>query len=192
MEEGQVSVDGLTHALPEPFFLIATQNPVELAGTFPLPEAQLDRFLLRVSLGYPDDATETRVMAAQRERHPLASLAAVTDLDSLRHAQDAAARIHVSDAVMGYIQRLAAETRRHAHAAYGASPRGALGLMRSAQALAAIQGAPYVTPDHVKRLAASVLAHRVIVKPRSRVQGIDGVRIVQDVVQRTSVPIDLR
>jgi MoxR-like ATPase len=190
MEERQVTVDGATHALPSPFFLIATQNPIELAGTFPLPEAQLDRFLVKVSLGYPDDATETRVMTAQRASHPLEALSAVADLRELAAAQEAVTRVFVHDALVRYIQRLVAETRRHSHAAYGASPRGALGLMRAAQALAAITGASYVTPDHVQRLAGSVLGHRVVVKPRSRVQGVDGLKVVEDVVQRVDVPID--
>jgi MoxR-like ATPase len=190
MEERQVTVDGATHALPSPFFLIATQNPIELAGTFPLPEAQLDRFLVKVSLGYPDDATETRVMTAQRASHPLEALSAVADLRELAAAQEAVTRVFVHDALVRYIQRLVAETRRHPHAAYGASPRGALGLMRAAQALAAITGASYVTPDHVQRLAGSVLGHRVVVKPRSRVQGVDGLKVVEDVVQRVDVPID--
>ena len=192
MEERQVSVDGQTHALPDPFFLIATQNPVELMGTFPLPEAQLDRFLVRVSLGYPDDATETRMMLLQREAHPLASLQPVCDSKALSEAQQAVARVHVQDAMASYVQRLCAETRKHAHAAYGASPRGSLSLMRAAQALASIQGQAFVTPDHVKRLAAAVLAHRIVVKPRSRVQGIDGAKVVEEVVQRVEVPIDYK
>ena len=192
MEERQVSVDGATHPLPEPFFLIATQNPIELMGTFPLPEAQLDRFVVRVSLGYPDDATETRLMLAQREVHPLVALQPVTDAAGLREAQQAVTRVHVQDAIASYVQRLVAETRKHPHAAYGASPRGALGLMRAGQALAAIQGQGFVTPDHVKRLALAVLAHRIVVKPRSRVQGIDGARVVQDVMQRVEVPIDYK
>jgi MoxR-like ATPase len=190
MEERQVSVDGVTHPLPEPFFLIATQNPVELAGTFPLPEAQLDRFLVRVSLGYPDEATETRMMLAQRERHPLAALEAVTDAAGLLAAQQTVARVHVHDALATYIQRIVAATRSHPHAAYGASPRGALSLMRAAQALAAIRGESYVRPDHVKRLALAVLAHRIVVKPRSRVQGIDGAGVVSDALQQVEVPIE--
>jgi len=192
MEERQVSVDGATHALPEPFFLIATQNPVELMGTFPLPEAQLDRFLMRVSLGYPDEATETRMMLAQREAHPLAALQPVDDTAALREAQQAVARVHVQDAIASYVQRLCSETRKHAHAAYGASPRGSLSLMRASQALAAIQGQGFVSPDHVKRLAVPVLAHRIVVKPRSRVQGVDGARVVQDVLQHVEVPIDYK
>ena len=189
MEERQVSIDGATHPLPAPFFLIATQNPIELAGTFPLPEAQLDRFLLRVSLGYPDDATERRVMAAQRASHPIAELAPVADLSQLAAAQEEAARVFIHESLLAYVQRLVAETRRHSHAAYGASPRGALALMRASQALALVRGERYVAPDHVKLLAPLVLAHRIVVKPRSRVQGMDGHRIVEDVVQRVEVPI---
>jgi MoxR-like ATPase len=189
MEERQVSVDGVTHPLPEPFFLIATQNPIEMAGTFPLPEAQLDRFLVRLSLGYPDDGTELRVMAAQREAHPIQALQPVTDLERLREAQDAVARVYVHDSLLRYVQKLVAETRRHAHAAYGASPRGALGLMRAAQALATIRGEAFVAPDHVKQLAVQVLGHRIVVKPRSRVQGVDGRRVVEDVLQRVEVPV---
>ena len=129
-------------------------------------------------------------MVAQREAHPLAALAPVADLPGLQEAQQAAARVHVHDAVLSYIQRLAAETRRHAGAAWGVSPRGALGLMRASQALALIQGARYVTPDHVKRLAGPVLAHRVIVNPRSRVQGVDGRAVVDDVLRRVEVPVE--
>jgi MoxR-like ATPase len=183
MEERQVSMDGATYALPNPFFLIATQNPIELAGTFPLPEAQLDRFLVRLFLGYPDDATETRVMTAQREVHPLESLQPVLDVNGLVAAQEAVARVFVHDSLVRYIQRLVA-------AAYGASPRGAIALMRASQALAAVGGQRYVTPDHVQRLATSVLAHRIVVKPRSRVQGVDEMKLVEDVLARVEVPID--
>jgi len=190
MEERQVSLDGATHALPHPFFLVATQNPIELAGTFPLPEAQLDRFLVRVSLGYPDDATEARVMKAQRESHPIDTLAPVADGAQLAAAQEDVPRVFIHDSVVRYVQRLVAETRRHPHAAWGASPRGALGLMRLAQSVAALHGERFVTPDHVKPLAEAVLAHRVVVKPRSRVQGIDGARVVAESVERVEVPID--
>ena len=190
MEEHQVSLDGATHALPHPFFLIATQNPIEMAGTFPLPEAQLDRFLVRVSLGYPDDATEARVMKAQRESHPIDELAPVANVAQLAAAHDEVSRVFIHDSLVRYVQRIVAETRRHPHAAWGASPRGALGLMRMAQSAVALRGERFVTPDQVKRLAEAVLAHRVVVKPRSRVQGIDGVRIVAESVERVEVPID--
>jgi len=190
MEERQVSLDGATHALPDPFFLIATQNPIELAGTFPLPEAQLDRFLVRVSLGYPEDATEARVMKAQRESHPIEALSPVADVAQLAAAQAAVSRVFIHDSLVRYVQRLVAETRRHPHAAWGASPRGALGLMRMAQSAAALHGERFVSPDQVKRLADAVLAHRIVVKPRSRVQGVDGARIVAESVERVEVPID--
>jgi MoxR-like ATPase len=191
MEERQVSADGDTHALPDPFFLIATQNPIELAGTFPLPEAQLDRFLVRVSLGYPDAATEIKVILAQRETHPLASLRPVIDLEQLRQAQAAVGRVHVHESLVGYVQRLVAATRAHEQALLGASPRGAIALVRVAQAHALLHGEAYVTPDHVKRLARSVLAHRIVAKPRARVQGVDAARIVEDVLRQVEVPIDL-
>ncbi|MCM2254628.1 MAG: AAA family ATPase [Vicinamibacteria bacterium] len=189
MEERQVSSDGTTRPLPDPFFLIATENPIEMAGTFPLPEAQLDRFLARVSLGYPDDATEVRLLLAQRAESPLASLQPVATLDELRAAQAVAARTFAHEVLVRYVQRLVAETRRHPQATLGASPRGALSLLRAAQALAALQGASFVTPDHVKRLALPVLAHRIVVEPRARVQGVDGRRIVEDVLGRVAVPV---
>jgi len=191
MEERQVSADGATHPLPDTFFLIATQNPIELAGTFPLPEAQLDRFLVRVSLGYPDPATEVKVILAQRERHPIDGLRPVIDLAGLREVQEAAARLHVHEALVSYAQRVVAETRRHDQVLLGASTRGALALVRAAQALALLRGERYVTPDHVKHLAPAVLAHRIVVKPRSRVQGLDGNRVVEDALRQVEVPIDL-
>jgi MoxR-like ATPase len=190
MEERQVSVDGGAHALPDPFLLLATQNPVELLGTFPLPEAQLDRFLVRLSLGYPDPATERQMMLAQRETHPLHALAPVADRTTLRAAQDAVTRVPVHESMIGYIQRLAAETRAHPLAAFGASPRGALALMRASQALAALQGSPYVTPDHVQRLAGPVLAHRILLKPHARVEGLTGARVAAEAVQKVPVPIE--
>ena len=191
MEERQVSADGETHPLPDPFFLIATQNPIELAGTFPLPEAQLDRFLVRVSLGYPDPATEVKVILAQRETHPIEGLRPVLDLPRLREAQAAVARVSVHEALVGYVQRLVAATRAHEQTFLGASPRGAIALVRAAQALALLRGERFVTPDHVKRLAPCVLAHRIVAKPRARVQGTDGTRIVEDVLRQVEVPIDL-
>jgi MoxR-like ATPase len=191
MEERQVSADGDTHPLPDPFFLIATQNPIELAGTFPLPEAQLDRFLVRVSLGYPDAATETKVILAQRETHPLAGLRPVVDLGQLRESQAAVGRVHVHESLVGYVQRLVAATRAHEQVQLGASPRGAISLVRVAQAYALLHREAYVTPDHVKLLARSVLAHRIVAKPRARVQGVDGARVVEDVLRQVEVPIDL-
>jgi MoxR-like ATPase len=191
MEERQVSADGETHPLPAPFFLIATQNPIELAGTFPLPEAQLDRFLVRVSLGYPDAATEVKVVLAQRGAHPLEGLEPVLDLDRLETAQAAVTRMPVHEALVGYVQRLVAATRGHDQVLLGASTRGVIALVRAAQAMALLRGERYVTPDHVKVLAPSVLAHRIVVKPRVRAQGRDGTGVVADVLAQVEVPIDL-
>jgi MoxR-like ATPase len=191
MEERQVSADGETHGLPDPFFLIATQNPIELAGTFPLPEAQLDRFLVRVSLGYPDAGTEVKVILAQRETHPIEGLRPVLDLAHLKEAQGAVTRVPVHESLVGYAQRLVAATRGHDQVLLGASPRGAISLVRAAQALAFLHRERYVTPDHVKRLAPSVLAHRIALKPRARAQGVDGARVVEDVLRQVEVPIGL-
>jgi MoxR-like ATPase len=190
MEERQVSVDGRAYPIPKPFFLIATQNPIEMAGTFPLPEAQLDRFMMRISIGYPDDAIEVDMMRAQREFHPIRDLKPVMDSDHLMKTQDAVRKTFVHESLLRYVQRLVAETRRHPHAAFGSSPRGSLHLVRASQALAAIRRHSFVTPDHIKDLAVPVLAHRIQVKPHSRVQGIDGSRVVEEVVRKVEVPVD--
>ncbi len=190
MEERQVSVDGHAYAIAKPFFLMATQNPIEMAGTFPLPEAQLDRFMMRLSIGYPADSKEVDMLRAQREFHPIRFLKAVMDTDHLMKVQDAVRSVFVHDSIMRYIQRIVAETRRHPHAAYGASPRGGLHLLHAAQAIAAVRRKSFVTPDHVKGIARPVLAHRVLVKPHSRVQGVDGARVVEEVLRKVEVPVD--
>jgi MoxR-like ATPase len=190
MEERQVSVDGVAYPVPRPFFLIATQNPIEMAGTFPLPEAQLDRFMMRVSIGYPGDAAEVDILRAQREFHPIRDLQPVMDGGHLMRTQDAVRRIFVHESLLRYVQRLVAETRRHPHATFGASPRGGLALLHAAQALAAIRRVSFVTPDHVKDLAGPVLAHRIQVKPHARVQGVDGRRVVEETVRKVEVPVD--
>jgi MoxR-like ATPase len=190
MEERQVTVDGLAYKIPKPFFLIATENPIEMAGTFPLPEAQLDRFMMRVSIGYPADGIEVDMLRAQREFHPIGTLQPVMDGSHLLQTQDAVRKVFVHDSLLRYVQRLVAETRRHPHATFGASPRGALALVHAAQALAAIRRVGFVTPDHVKALAVPVLAHRVLVKPHSRVQGVSGPRVVEEVLRKVEVPVD--
>jgi len=190
MEERQVSVDGRAYPIPKPFFLIATQNPIEMAGTFPLPEAQLDRFMMRISIGYPSDAVEVDMLRSQHEVHPIRDLRPVMDAEHLMKTQDAVRRVFVHDSMRRYVQRLVAETRRHPHAAIGASPRGSIHLVRASQALAAIRRSDFVTPDHVKDLAVPVLAHRIMVKPQSRVQGVNGPRVVGEVVQKVEVPVD--
>ena len=190
MEERQVSVDGVPYAVPKPFFLIATQNPIEMAGTFPLPEAQLDRFMMRISIGYPADAFELDMMRAQREFHPIRDLQPVMDSAHLMATQDAVRKLFVHESILRYVQRIVSETRRHPHVAYGASPRGSLHLVRAAQAMAAIRRTSFVTPDYVKRLAGPVLAHRIVVKPHSRVQGVNGPRVIEEVLRAVDVPVD--
>jgi MoxR-like ATPase len=190
MEERQVSVDGVAYPIPKPFFLIATENPIEMAGTFPLPEAQLDRFMMRVSIGYPADGVEVDMLRAQREFHPIRNLQPVMDCDHLMKTQDAVRRVFVHDSLLQYMQRLVAETRRHPHVTFGASPRGALFVLHAAQAIAAVRRMSFVTPDHVKAVALPVLAHRVQVKPHSRVQGVTGPRVIDEVLRKVEVPVD--
>jgi MoxR-like ATPase len=190
MEERQVTVEGTSYSLDEPFFLVATQNPIELAGTFPLPEAQLDRFLVKLEMGYPSDEAEVEVLLAQKERHPIHALAPVISCNDIVEAQVAARRIFVHPSVVRYVQRLAASTRHVELVAYGASPRAAIALLHASQALAVMKGATHVSPDHVKRLAPDVLGHRIVLQPRARAQGVDGKSIVRRALEDTPVPVE--
>jgi MoxR-like ATPase len=188
MEERQVTVDGTTHLLPRPFMVLATQNPIEYEGTFPLPEAQLDRFLLRIDLGYPDLDDEVTILKRQQFRHPIEELEQVAAVEELSEAQEAVKSVYVAPAVMEYMVKLARRTRQHAEVYLGASPRGSLALYRTGQARAAILGRDYVLPDDVKALAAPALAHRVIPGPAARLRDVSAVRIVQGVVEQVPVP----
>ena len=190
MEERQVTVDGESHVLDDPFFLIATQNPIELAGTFPLPEAQLDRFLMQVHIGYPEDEIEVEILASQRDGHPLQSLTPCMTIQQLLDARAAAAATFIHPSLLRYIQEIVAATRLDEHAAYGSSPRGALSLMHAARALAYLRGEHFVSPDHVKTLAAAVLGHRIVLRPRSRVQGVTGQKIIETILPQIEVPVD--
>jgi MoxR-like ATPase len=188
MEERQVTVDGVTHILPQPFMVLATQNPIEYEGTFPLPEAQLDRFLLRIRLGYPDLESEITVLERQQFRHPVEDLQMVATVEEVQQTQEAVKSIYVSKAVKQYVVELVAQTRRHADVYLGASPRGSLTLYRTGQALAAIRGREFVLPDDIKGLALSALAHRVIVSPRARLRDLTAENIVQEVLEELPVP----
>ncbi len=188
MEERQVTVDGVTYALPQPFLVLATQNPIEYEGTFPLPEAQLDRFLMRVDLGYPARADEVQVLRDQQRERPVDAIEQVVDVDDIFAAQEAVKEVYVDDLVYQYIVDLARASRDHADVYLGASPRGSLGLFRAGQALAAIRGRDYVVPDDVKLLAAPVLAHRVIVSPAARIRSVDTRAIVSDILDDVPVP----
>jgi len=189
MGEYQVTVDGETRRLPRPFLVLATQNPIEYEGTFPLPEAQLDRFLLRLDVGYPTFEEEERILENLRREHPIQTIEAVVDASELPALQSQVWDVNVDETVRAYIVRLVSATRSQPDLALGASPRGSLGLYKAAQALAAIQGRDYVLPDDVKRLAPSVLAHRLIVKPESALRGRTAASVLRDLLERT--PLDL-
>ena len=188
MEERQVTVDGVTHELPRPFMVLATQNPIEYEGTFPLPEAQLDRFLLRVRLGYPNATEEMRILSEQQLRHPIESLKAVVKVDELLDAIEQIRHIYVAPAIQRYIIDLVGRTRHSGDVYLGSSPRGSLALFRAGQARAALQGRDHVLPDDIKVLAIPVLAHRIIVSPAARLRELSADRIVQEVVYSAPVP----
>jgi len=188
MEEHQVTVDGLTHKLPDPFMVLATQNPIEYEGTFPLPEAQLDRFLLRLRLGYPSMADEIRVLDDQQIRHPLETLKSVVKVKEAMQAIEDVKRIYVSPAIKKYIVELTTRTRQSADVYLGASPRGSLSLARAGRARAALLGRDHVLPDDIQALAPAVLAHRIIVSPAARLRDLSSERIVQEVIHATPVP----
>ena len=188
MEERQVTVDGVTHILPKPFMVLATQNPIEYEGTFPLPEAQLDRFLLRLRLGYPSMADEIRVLDDQQIQHPLESLKSIVDLKEILEASDEVRKIYISPVIKKYIVELTTRTRQSTDVYLGASPRGSLSLARAGQARAAMMGRDHVLPDDIQALAVAVLAHRIIVSPAARLRDLSSDRIVQEVVQATPVP----
>ncbi len=188
MEERQVTVDGKTVALPRPFLVLATQNPIEYEGTFPLPEAQVDRFLIRIRLGYPGRDDEARIMDLQRTEHPLYSLKqVVTDSDFVA-AQEGVQEVYVDDLIKRYIVDLVTATRDHPDIYLGASPRGSLALYRTAQARAALDGRDYVVPDDVKAMAFDCLAHRLIVNPSSRIRNVEAEGLVEEIVDRVAVP----
>jgi MoxR-like ATPase len=188
MEERQVTVDGVTHMLPNPFMVMGTQNPIEYEGTFPLPEAQLDRFLLRIHLGYPALDDEVKILTDQQFVHPITTISSVVSLDELTKMQDAVRRVYVSPAVKRYIVELTRATRDNTDVYLGASPRGSLGLFRAGQARAAMVGRDYVLPDDVKELAEFVLAHRIVTNPAARLKNLTAAQIVKEILMNLSVP----
>ncbi len=188
MEESQITVDGETHKLPEPFIVLATENPIDYEGTFPLPEAQLDRFLLRIALGYPGRANEVEMLARQHRVHPLSEISQVITAGELVVAQESVRSVHVSPLVAEYIVSLTEATRAHADVLLGASPRGSLALYNASRALAATSGREFVTPDDVKRLALPTLSHRIIPSPSARLRGVTGVEVVRHLMESMPVP----
>jgi len=188
MEERQVTVDGVTRPLPRPFMVLATQNPIEYEGTFPLPEAQLDRFLMRIRLGYPETEDEVRILERQQFRHPIEELEQVASVEELLEAQEAVRAVYVAPRLKRYIVDLTRRTREYPDVYLGASPRGSLTLYRAGQARAAIHGRDFVLPDDVKALALPALGHRVIVGPTARMRDVTAEQIVEEILRQVPVP----
>lgn len=188
MEEAQVTVDGATYRLPEPFMVMATQNPIEYEGTFPLPEAQLDRFMMNIKLGYPRPADEVNILTSHQHHHPLDDLAQIMTAEELVAIQQQVRTIHVDPSIREYIVSISNATRNHQNIYLGASPRGSLALFRASQALAGMQGRGYVIPDDIKLLVKPTLAHRIIVTPAARVRSITSTAILDEILQSVPVP----
>jgi len=188
MEERQITVDGVTHPLERPFLVMATENPIEYEGTFPLPEAQLDRFLMRISLGYPDSAREIDILDAQQYHHPIEDLEQVLDVEELLWAQQQIRDIYIDPLIKEYIVNLVNATRQHPDIYLGASPRGSLALYRTSQARAVILGRDYAIPDDVKALAEVTLAHRLIISPSARIKDVDPRSVVAKILDALPVP----
>ena len=189
MSEFQVSADGVTRRLPAPFMVLATQNPVEFEGTYPLPEAQLDRFMLRLSLGYPEFEDERQVLLDQRHGHPIDALEPVASMEELLQLQATVGEVHVDDTVVDFLLRIVRATRSHRDIALGASTRGSLGLFKTAQALAALRGRGYALPDDVKELTPWVLPHRMLTKPESALRGVTATELVRSMVNATELAL---
>lgn len=188
MAESQVSIDGQVRPLEAPFFVIATQNPVETSGTYPLPEAQMDRFALRFSLGYVPLEEEMEVLADQRQSHPINDLKPCISEDDVQQLRNQVKQVRVSDELREYAVQIVRATRSAEHVSMGASPRASLALMKTAQALALFDGSEFVTPEHIQELAVPVIAHRLVLNPQSRFSGLTADQLVEDIVRQITVP----
>lgn len=188
MQEKQVTVDGVTHALPELFMVMATQNPIEHEGTFRLPEAQLDRFLMRIQIGYPGEKDEMEMLDRQQYKHPIENLGPVVSVEEVLEMQRSLREIHIAPPVKQYLIDLVQHTRQHESIYLGASPRGSLGLYRASQALAAIEGRDYITPDDIQSVAGPILTHRVILAPGARLQERSEENILTEILETVQVP----
>ncbi|TCS74306.1 AAA family ATPase [Effusibacillus lacus] len=189
MEEGNITVDGVTHVLHKPFMVLATQNPIEYEGTFPLPEAQLDRFLLKISLGYPSMRDEIDILSRQEKGHPIEQLEQVLDLETIQYLKEAVQEVYVEPSVREYIVKVATATRENRNVYLGASPRGSIALLKASMALAFILGRDFVVPDDVKRLVPLTFGHRIILKSEARLSGVTVQDVLQDVMRSVPVPI---
>lgn len=188
MNEGQVTVDQQSYQLPKPFFVIATQNPTEFQGTYPLPEAQLDRFFMRVALGYPGMSEEMEILRSQREQHPIDDLGAVTSGEAVLAVQKEVRSVHLADDVIDYVVRFAHATRNHEKIRMGVSPRGTLGLMRASQGNAYVEGRDFVTPDDVQAMIIPTLSHRIVLHPQ-QVGAIAPESLLEELIEMTAVPV---
>lgn len=189
MAEGQVTVDGNSQELPSPFFVMATQNPVEFDGTFPLPEAQLDRFMMKVSVGYPNPEEEMKILDKVKEVHPIHNLGSVVTPEEIEDLKSKVRQVHVESKVSKYIVDIVAKTREHADLLLGVSPRGSIDLYHTSQARAALKGRDYVIPEDVKSLAPSVLSHRIIVRSESRLRGRKAENLIEEIITQVPVPV---
>lgn len=190
MQEKQVTIDGFTHMLPRPFLVMATQNPIELEGTFPLPEAQIDRFLMRIAIGYPDEGEENQILERFRYSDPMSDVQPVSTPEEIIELQMERRQVRVAEAVREYIVRVARATRNHSEIELGASPRATLSLYQAAQAWAAIQGRDFTLPDDVKKIAPLVLTHRLIISPQAQLRGRKMEELVADIVEAVPVPVE--
>ena len=189
MEEASITVDGETLSIPKPFFVMATQNPIEYEGTYPLPEAQLDRFLLKIRMGYPSVQQEVEVLRRAENKHPIQEIGAVMTVDELLALQQAVQQIYIEDGVKGYIVDIARATREHPRVYLGVSPRASVALMKASQAYAFMQGRDFVKPDDVKYLAPFVFGHRLILLPEARYEGIVPEQVIGQIIQQIMVPV---
>lgn len=188
MEERQVTVDGITHPLPKTFIVIGTQNPIEYEGTFPLPEAQLDRFLMKIKIGYPSPSFEIKILESQQFRHPIEELKTVISKKELIKIQESVKEIYASDAIKKYLVKIIKATRENDDIYLGASPRGSLGLYRVGQVYAALHGRDYITPDDIKEIAVPVLSHRIVIQPGARMKKLSPEQVIQEIL--TQIPVN--
>jgi len=192
MEESQVTVDGKTYSVPNPFMVIATQNPVEYMGTYPLPEAQMDRFMMRISVGYPSHTEEVDILYRFQESNPLNNLEPVVTREELLELQQQVRQVRVDQSLAGYIVDLTTATRRHEHVMLGCSPRASLSLFRASQAAALYDGRDYVLPEDIRDLAVPVLSHRLVLKQEAKIKRITNESIILDIVERQKIPVGIK
>ncbi len=189
MQEGRVTIDGVSYPVPDPFFVMATENPIEFQGTYPLPEAQMDRFLLCISMGYPTAEQENVIIERQVKNHPIENIGSVVDVEQIKLLQEKVTTSHISKEIMGFITAIVRATRLHPEIMLGASPRGSLALMQSSRAIALIHGRDFVTPDDVKKMAYFTLGHRIVLKTEAQVEGVTKEKVITEVLRSIAVPL---